>query len=68
MSGLVILYRSLRCNYCNVCWPQDERYSLCPACQEHTDDSVTEAISQEEAVHAAAEFGFGWWLWANNRI
>lgn len=68
-GGGVLLFKSLRCSYCNVCWPlEDQRYDPCPLCREPTEGSITAPIPTEDAELAHREHSFGWWLWDHDRI
>lgn len=55
---------SLKCCWCEIRWPHDERFNECPQCREHTQHTFSEpTITPEDAESTAAQAHFGWWLW-----
>lgn len=68
MPGRNTRMGSLRCNWCEVRWPDDDRFKECPQCRENTQHSFQESIDQVRAEDIAAKNTFGWWLWDTGKL
>lgn len=61
--------RSNECVYCEIRWPLEPKYDVCPQCRESTlANTRTATLSKNEAEELAAQRSFGWYLWDNGLL